>query len=154
MFGRSKAKKPKPMSQASVLVVDGHARSRELISRLLTRLHVGRGLTATSAEDAMYTLALDPKIADIIITDSRLAGMSGLKFLCKLRAHDDPNIRLKPVIGLSRSSDMKLYRSLAAWGISGFIVKPVGEQRLREVLEQALSGYIAPAPSLHLPEFD
>ena len=154
MFGRSKTKTSKSLSQTSVLVVDGHARSRELISRLLTRLHIGRGLTATSAEDAIYNLELDPKIADIIITDSRLAGMSGLKFLRKLRAHEDPNIRLKPVIGLSRTSDMKLYRSLASYGLSGFIVKPVGEHRLREVLEKALSGYIAPAPSVHLPEFD
>ncbi|NKB45184.1 MAG: response regulator [Alphaproteobacteria bacterium] len=154
MFGRSNKKKTKELSQTSVLVVDGHSRSRELISRLLTRIHIGRGLTATSAEDALYNLEQDPKIADIIITDSKLAGMSGLKFLKKLRGYEDPNIRLKPVIGVSRTSDMKLYRSLASYGISGFIVKPIGEHRLREALEQALAGYLAPAPSLHLPELE
>ena len=154
MFASSKQKKPKRLSQTSVLVVDGHARSRELISRLLTRIHVGRGLTATSAEDAMYNLELDAKLADIIVTDCRLARMSGLKFLRKLRDHENPNIRLKPVIGISRTSDMKLYRSLAIYGISGFIVKPIGEHRFREVLEHALSSYLAPAPSLHLPDLE
>jgi len=43
---------------------------------------------------------------------------------------------------------MKLYRGLAAYGISAFIVKPVSEGRLKEAVELAMSGYWAPIPSV------
>lgn len=141
----------KELSQASVLVIDVQASSLELMSRILRRIPVGRCITATSAEDALYNLNENPQIADVIVTECKLAGMSGVKFLRQLRTHENPKIRVIPVIGVARTSSMKLYRGLAAFVISAFIVKPVSESRLKEAIELALSGYRVPVPGI-MPE--
>ena len=62
---------------ARVLVVDDHARRRESMADMLR--HAGHQVDAASAAEALARLAAESY--DVVITDLKMPGMSGLEFI-------------------------------------------------------------------------
>lgn len=143
------APEPKPsvaLSAASVIVIEDHTFVRELVQRMLKgRVNALHG--AASAEDALYNLEQNPGLAHVAIIDYHLpGGMSGLKFIEKLRTSKIPALRRLPVVMLTRENSMDLYRSAAKCGIAAFLMKPVAITTLVDALEGALAGRRAGSP--------
>ncbi len=69
------------------------------MGRLLKQIGVHQVLMARSAEDAPYNLTKNPRVADVVLLDFGLPGMSGLKFLEQLRDKGAPkNFRTCPLL--------------------------------------------------------
>jgi CheY-like chemotaxis protein len=143
----SKDKEPRPLKEASVLVVEDHTFVLDLLERML-KSRVGGLHAARSGEDAFYNLEQNPALAHVAIVDYHLLGMNGLKFIEKLRTAKSETLRNLPVIMLTGDNDMNLYRAAARLGISGFLVKPVAAANLVEALERALAGGKVAKPRL------
>jgi CheY-like chemotaxis protein len=122
---------PLPGGNRSVLFVD----DEESILRLLTRILRSEGYdihTATSAEHGLQILAQTP-IA-VVVSDQRLAGMSGTEFLRRVRALYPETVR----IVLSGYADIESVTSAINDGaIYKFLTKPWEEDALRSDLRHA-----------------
>ena len=70
---------------ARVLIVDDHPNTAEMLARVIRKLDTPvEVLTASSGEDALQQLG--DGLADILITDFMMPGMSGLELIEKLEA--------------------------------------------------------------------
>lgn len=68
---------------ATVLLIDDHADLRDVMKELL-EMHGHKVRFATSGEEAVSTIQ-SGTLADVVIADQRLPGMSGIDFLQKVR---------------------------------------------------------------------
>jgi CheY-like chemotaxis protein len=147
--GGADDKGPRPLKNASILVVEDHTFVRDLLERMLSS-RVGKLHGAVSAEDAFYNLEKIPGLAHVAIVDYQLPGMNGLKFIEKLRSSKTPALKALPVIVMTGTNDMDLYRSAARLGISAFLIKPVAAATVVEALEGALAGRKVAIPRLNV----
>ncbi len=147
MGSKDKDKTPRPLKEASVLVVEDQNFVLDLVESML-KSHVGGLHAARSGEDAFYNLEQNPNLAHVAIVDYHLLGMNGLKFIEKLRAAKSEILKKLPVVMMTGDNNMDLYRSAARLGISAFLVKPVGVANLIEALERALAGGKVAKPRL------
>lgn len=143
----SRPPEPKPIAKANVLVVEDKKFTRELLHRLLKKIGVAQVFGAWSAEDALFNLKKSPRMADVLLLDFGLPGISGLKFLQQIRAENGPKVLQNlPVVVITGETDPRLFQEMSELKISGFLLKPVGETALRDALERALRNEaIAPA---------
>jgi len=142
-----KEQEPRPLKEASILVVEDHTFVLDLLERML-KPHVGGLHAARSGEDAFYNLEKSPGLAHVVIVDYHLKGMNGLKFIEKLRNAESEILNKLPVVMLTGDNNMDLYRAAARLGIAAFLVKPVALANLTEALERALAGGKVPIPRL------
>src|SRR5262245_7348073 len=103
-------KAPRPLKQASILVVEDHTFVLDLLERMLAA-KVGGLHSARSGEDAFYNLEKTPGLAHVVIVDYHLLGMNGLKFIEKLRTAESEVLKKLPVIMMTGDNDMELYRN-------------------------------------------
>lgn len=136
------------LQSASVMIVEDQNFVRDLVGRLLASLSIPKVSSVRSAEDALQTLESDPDGANVVIVDFELPGISGVKFIEKLRASTHRQLKEMPVVMLTGHKDMALYREAARLGISAFLVKPAGPGTLKTALEEALAGRIVAVPHL------
>lgn len=107
-----------------ILVVDDEPNIRRLLERFLGRLgHVVR--TAGTVPDAVGLLASDS--FDLVITDLRLPGPSGLDLLVEVRSRA-PGTRM---ILMSAHADIAAASTAIDRGVDQFIVKPFDLEDLR-----------------------
>ncbi len=144
---KSDDKAPRPLKNASILVVEDQTFVMDLIERML-KPRVGGLHGARSAEDAFYNLEKAPGLAHVAVVDYHLLGMDGVKFIEKLRTSKVETLKNLPVIMLTGDNDMDVYRRAARLGISGFLKKPVATDTLVEALENALAGKRVAVPRL------
>ncbi len=122
---RSKDKdQPRPLSSASVLVVEDHTFVLDLLERML-KGKAGCLHGARSAEDALYNLEKAPGLAHVAIVDIHLPGMDGIKLIEKIRTAEWAVLKALPIIVLTGENNMDLFRRAAHLKISGFLIKPV-----------------------------
>jgi len=138
----------RPLKDASVLVVEDQNFVRDILERMLKE-RVGALHGAKTAEDAFYNLEKNPDLAHVAIVDYHLPGMNGLRFIEKLRSAKAPALRGLPVVVLTGTNNMELFRSAAKLGIAAFLIKPVAVATLVEALEGALTGRQVATPRLN-----
>ncbi|MFH1812022.1 MAG: sigma-54 dependent transcriptional regulator [Pseudomonadota bacterium] len=114
-----------------VLVVDDQAGMREMIAEALADRHL-QVLTADSAE-AAYEL-LGQHDFDVVITDLRLPGDSGLDLLKRLQ-RDDPGL---PVLLITAHGSVEGAVEAMRQGATDYLVKPFGLDELDVRLQRAL----------------
>jgi signal transduction histidine kinase len=123
-----------PEGRGNVLVVDDQGAVRALASRVLHEA----GYTVREAESAerALELALDATPIDLLLTDSVMTGLSGVRLAEALRS-TRPSLK---VIFMSGYSEPDLLEAAADEG-TAFLPKPFTPQdlakRVREVLEEA-----------------
>jgi CheY-like chemotaxis protein len=128
------------MARKSVLVVDDHPDTGEVLSRLLNR----RGYDAVAAfsgEEALARLA--ESLPSVIVLDVAMPGMNGAELLREIRA--DPRLKDVPVVVFSADFTLERMRELMALGAQEYLVK--GTAGWDTVLARITSYAIAPKDS-------
>lgn len=90
---------------------------------------------AASGEEARDRLAAGAR-PQLIITDLNMPGMNGIELIAEVRRM--PRHRFTPILVLTTESKSELRREAKAVGATGWIVKPVTEDSLMQVIEQIL----------------
>src|SRR5438270_1231539 len=95
----------------SVLVVDDHPDTGEVLSRLLQR----RGYDAVAALSGEEALArLSGALPSVIVLDVAMPGMNGAELLRQIRA--DPRLKDVPVVVFSADFSLERMRELMSLG--------------------------------------
>jgi FixJ family two-component response regulator len=118
-------------NEATVFVVDDDAAARESVVALVGQ----KGLPArgfSSAED--FLSDYDPTRKGCVVIDVRMAGMSGLDLLRKLRGQKTS----LPVVVITGYADVPMAVQAMQEGAVTFLEKPCHEQELWQAIHQAL----------------
>ncbi len=117
-----------------VLIVDDHPNTAEMLARVIRKLGFPVDvLTASSGEDALHQLGTD--VADILITDFMMPGMSGLDLVEKLRGERKP----AHTILMTAYDTPGLSITARRLDIQDYLVKPVDPERVRDIVSKAIN---------------
>ncbi len=114
-----------------ILVVDDEASIREVFQHNLSESGF-EVRTAASGEEALGLI--DGFRPDVVVTDVRMDGMSGLELLTRLRAAD-PDLM---VLVMTAHEDMKSAVTAMKEGALDYLVKPVELDALELILQRAI----------------
>ena len=127
-----------------VWIVDDDASIRWVLERALQ----GGGLAPRSFESAEAALdALRGEVPDVLLTDIRMPGQSGLELLRKIRA-TRPRL---PVIVMTAQSDLGNAVSAYEGGAFEYLPKPFDIDQVVDLVQRAAQGH-GPANSATEPE--
>jgi len=114
-----------------ILIVDDHLRARESMADILQ--HAGHTVECcASAVDALRQL--DELDVDLIVTDLRMPGMSGLEFIQELdRRHCDA-----PIVMVTAHASVESAVQAMRYGAFDYIEKPFDATRLETLVIRAL----------------
>jgi len=118
-------------NDCTVFVVDDDAAARESVVALVGL----KGLQArgfSSAED--FLAQYDPTQTGCVVADVRMAGISGLELLQRLKSHGGS----LPVVLITGYADVPMAVRAMQEGAVTFLEKPCGEQELWQAITQAL----------------
>lgn len=128
------------VSVPTVLIVEDFEVVRETLRELLEPTY--DCLAVRTAEEGLELLAAGP--VDVVITDLKLPGMSGIEFLKELRS-SRPGL---PVIVVTGGITGVFERDLMGLGAFGYILKPYLSDEIRRMVGRAVeaaSGGQAPS---------
>lgn len=115
-----------------ILVVDDEALIRESIVRLLSQMDSIEVEEARDGIEAVERISLS--MPDIVIADIRMPGMDGLQLLAKAK-----EMKWDALFIFVSGFDVFEYAQKAVrLGALGYLLKPIKENELRDVLDQAL----------------
>ena len=115
---------------AQVLIADDEANLRKVLTALLKQ----DGHDATAVEDGIRALeVVERGEVDILITDLRMPGMTGLELLKKVRQRD-PTL---PVIVITAHGSVDTAVSALKAGAADYITKPFDKAELKQVVRMA-----------------
>lgn len=114
-----------------VLVVDDHARARESMADILT--HAGHDVRCCSSAVEALRL-LDQRTFDVVITDLKMPGMSGLEFIRVLEQREVDAQIVMVTAHATVSSAVDAMRH----GAFDFIEKPFDADQLEELVGRAI----------------
>lgn len=126
-------------NQGRILVVDDEAQVRKPISLTLRSVHY----EVVEAEDGQQAIQLlqsndNPLLVDTILCDIRMPKINGKEAIQYFRTQF-PTV---PVIVLSGYPDVELAVSLLKQGVLDYLVKPVGKDRLLEVIKNSVEQHV------------
>jgi signal transduction histidine kinase/DNA-binding response OmpR family regulator len=118
---------------ARVLIVDDHPNTASMLARVIQKIGPQvEVITAFSGEDALQKLGNG--IADVLITDFMMPGMSGLELIEKLRDGRKP----AHTILITAYNTPGLSTTAKRLDIQDYLVKPVDPEKIREIVTKAL----------------
>jgi CheY-like chemotaxis protein len=120
-------------SPARILIVDDERPNRTLLEVMLEPKGY-RLSTATSGEEALAMIALDPP--DLVILDVMMPGMNG--YVVAARIKGDARTRSVRVLLLSSLDDRSSRTHGLGAGADGFLSKPVDRNELCELVRTLL----------------
>ncbi|MBL8747925.1 MAG: response regulator [Planctomycetes bacterium] len=132
-----------PAGPATILVVDDTAQVGQLIRMMLAENH-HVVMLATSAEEALHLWKKNRHAIDLVITDSRMPGMSGHELVRRLR-REDPHL---PVVCTSAHAPSDLRGAPEPDGSVAFLEKPFTRASLAAVVAAALGHPPRDAPPI------
>ncbi|HRX78846.1 MAG TPA: sigma-54 dependent transcriptional regulator [Pirellulaceae bacterium] len=120
-----------PATTGRVLVVDDHARARESMADILECAGY-RAQCCSSAVEALRKL--DAATFDVIITDLRMPGMTGLEFIHELsKRHDDAQ-----VVMVTAHASVTTAVDAMRHGAFDYIEKPFNADQLEDLVGRAM----------------
>jgi CheY-like chemotaxis protein len=124
-----------PKGRPLVLYVEDNE-SNALLVEALFRNRIDADLTiCPDAESGLD--AATASVPNLIITDIRLPGMSGIEFLHALQAH--PNLTGIPVVALSSNAMSKDVEKAEAEGFYRYVTKPIVVSDLTAMINEVLA---------------
>ena len=120
-----------PAAKGTVLVVDDDAMTRRIAKEMLTRLGYACD-EVSDGEEALAVLGHCEYAA--VLMDCYMPKLNGFDATAALRQRERGK-RHTPVIAMSVSGSSETAHRCGAVGIDGFLVKPVGQGDLEELLE-------------------
>ncbi|MBV8906372.1 MAG: response regulator [Acidobacteriia bacterium] len=118
----------RPPDERRILIVDDAEEARSILAIALGTIGGARVETTDNAEDALRSMS--SLRVDVLITDVRMRGMSGLDLLTTLREH-----RCWPWCGalvISGETDPELPQRALACGAAAFFRKPISASAVRK----------------------
>ncbi len=116
---------------ARVLVVDDERKMRRVLQILLEQM----GLESVAAENGIEALELfGAEKVDLVLTDLKMSGMSGVELLERIRALD-PDV---PVIVLTAHGTVQTAVAAMKQGAFDYILKPFDVQAIELIIRNAL----------------
>ncbi|QNP49627.1 response regulator [Diaphorobacter aerolatus] len=126
-----------------VLLVDDHPLVRDGVRmRLEATPHI-RVVAEAGCADEAFALA-GTALPDIVLTDIRMPGASGIQLTARFREHH-PLVR---VLVLSMHHDEEYVRRAMALGASGYVLKDSPAQQLVEAIERVHAGRMFLSPAI------
>lgn len=121
--------------EGRVLIVDDELPIRKAISQTLSKAHY----EVVEAGDGAQAITLlnegdNPLMVDAILCDMRMPKINGSEAIAYFRSHY-PSI---PVVVLTGYQDVGLAVSLTQKGVMDYLVKPVSQEVLLQVIKQAV----------------
>lgn len=126
------------MRDLHVLLVEDDDFTRRLVHRLLKDLEIQMITEARDGMNALEVLRDRGEGIDIIICDLEMPRMSGLDLLHALRTATGNPLADIPVIVLTAHREADTVKRAIAYGISGYLVKPVSKADLVKRLSFAM----------------
>jgi len=117
-----------------VLIVDDSATALAFLRRILTEQECAV-LEAADGMNALSILSTDQKI-ELVLTDLYMPELDGISLLRKIR--QDPVRRLVPVIVQTCEAQSSIIAIGKEAGATGWLTKPISEQRLILVIRRLL----------------
>ncbi|NHH86423.1 hybrid sensor histidine kinase/response regulator [Cobetia sp. MB87] len=126
-----------------VMVVDDNPSNRLLAEELLTDM----GLDTLAAQSGEEALALaQEQTVDAVLMDIQMPGMNGLEATKALRHQHREGNRHLPVIALTAHALAHERRELLAEGMDDYLIKPIDEGLLANLLSRHLGISLNPPP--------
>ncbi|HYH22816.1 MAG TPA: response regulator [Azospirillum sp.] len=126
------------ISDLRILLVEDDDFTRKLVGRLLHDLKVHDVKEAADGMGALDVLRRCNGEVDIIICDLEMPRMGGLDLLHALRTATGNPMADLPVIVLTNHREADTVKRAIAYGISGYLVKPVAKSDLVKRLTFAM----------------
>jgi CheY-like chemotaxis protein len=131
------------MAQHRILLVDDQKEVRSMLRSGLETLRAPvQVVDVPSAEEALLVLSRQP--VSLLITDVRLAGITGLELLAKVRARS-PQVK---VILMTGMTDERTRRQVSEARAEAWFFKPVPMASFLEAVERCLDKPLEPQPVL------
>lgn len=121
-----------------VLLIEDDDFTRKLISRLLHDIRLRVVFEASDGVQALDILRKNGDDVDIAICDLEMPRMGGLDLLHALRTATGNPLADLPVIVLTSHREAEVVKRAIAYGISGYMVKPVSKADLTKRLGFAM----------------
>lgn len=121
-----------------VLLIEDDSFTRRLVSRLLQDLNVRMVWEAADGMQALEILRDQQDNVDIAICDLEMPRMGGLDLLHALRTATGNPLADLPVVVLTAHREAETVKRAIAYGISGYLVKPVSKADLVKRLSFAV----------------
>lgn len=126
-------------NEGRVLIVDDEAQVRKPIGLTLQAAHY----TVVEAENGEQAIQLlqsgdNPLLVDTILCDIRMPKINGTEAIQYFRTQF-PSV---PVVVLTGYPDVDLAVSLMKQGVVDYLVKPVGKEKLLEVIKKSVSRHV------------
>jgi two-component system chemotaxis response regulator CheY len=123
------------MTQGRVLVIDDNGYARQVVCLTLTRA----GYEVLEAEDGMKAIELmgqgtNASQVAAVVCDLEMPNLNGSETISYFKAHHP----LIPIVILTGSPDFVLTDVLMRQGVMDYLLKPVSEKRLVEVVRVAV----------------
>lgn len=128
--GASGATQIKTINTLGVLLIEDDDFTRRLMSRLLQDLKVRRLWEASDGMAALEILRKHADEVDVAICDLEMPRMNGLDLLHALRTATGNPLADLPVVVLTAHREADTVKRAIAYGISGYLVKPVSKADL------------------------
>ena len=123
------------MASATILVVEDHSLSRELVTDLLE----AAGYTVLQAEDGLGLLErVQAEQPDLILLDLQLPDIDGLTLAHQLMAY--PETRQIPILAMSAHASPERRAQVMAAGCVDFLTKPLDTQAVLSTVARFLGG--------------
>ena len=121
--------------EGRVLIVDDEPSIRKAVSRILSKAQY----EVVEAGDGAQAITLlnkgdNPLVVDAILCDIRMPKINGTEAIAYFRSHY-PSI---PVVVLTGCPDIGQAASLTQEGVMDYLVKPVGQEVLLQVIKKAV----------------
>ena len=127
---------------ASILVVEGNAENRKLVTWALS----DAGYDFSAVDSAEKALALlEREIYDLVLLDISLPGMDGKETARRLRG--DARFASLPIIAVTAHASKEEERTIRKCGVTAMEREPIDEVRLIRTIEEILR-QVAQASSL------
>ncbi|MGO4732887.1 response regulator transcription factor [Paenibacillus sp. 2KB_22] len=118
----------------TILIVDDEPRTREGIRKTLEGWSAGRNHIRTAESGAQAVEWLRKQPADLLITDIRMAEISGLSLIEAIQHFSN-----KPaVLIMSGHADFQYAQQAIKLGVVEYMLKPIDKEQLLQTVEKAL----------------
>jgi len=116
-----------------ILFVDDEPLTRTYLRQIIDWEELGMTVTreAGNGKEALQLLAREP--CDIMITDIRMPVIDGIELIRTIR---ETSQEMK-IIVLSAYSDFEYARTVFSHGITGYLIKPINEEKLLSLVQKA-----------------
>lgn len=117
-----------------ILIVDDEMVFRKGIAAMLRKSDFSLGLISEAVDGCEALELLEQNDYDIVITDTRMPRMDGLMLCRSIREKG-----LKPgIVILSGYDDFKYAQTAIQYGVSDYVLKPVSQRKLAQVLQEVI----------------